>query len=153
ERVITGIAAAKDALYIEAREGNVKSLSKLAYADGARPVDVKLPLAGGFQLNELESNASAADPRLPGVVIDLESWTRARQIYQIGPDGSVHNTGLQPVGPYDAPADLEATEVLAKSYDGAMVPMSIIHRKGLKLDGTNPTLLYGYGSYGITEEP
>jgi prolyl oligopeptidase len=31
--------------------------------------------------------------------------------------------------------------------------MSIIHRKGVQLDGNNPTLLYGYGSYGITEEP
>jgi prolyl oligopeptidase len=152
-RVITGIAAAQDALYIEARDGNVKRLSKLAYADGAKPVDVALPLEGSFQLNEQESNASAADPRLPGLVLDVQSWTRARQIYQVGADGQVRNTGLQPVGPYDAPTDLEATEVLVKSHDGAMVPMSIIHRKGMKLDGTNPTVLYGYGSYGITEEP
>jgi prolyl oligopeptidase len=34
-----------------------------------------------------------------------------------------------------------------------MVPLSIIHRKGLKLDGNNPVMLYGYASYGITEEP
>jgi prolyl oligopeptidase len=34
-----------------------------------------------------------------------------------------------------------------------MVPMSIIHRTGTKLDGANPTILYGYASYGITEEP
>jgi prolyl oligopeptidase len=34
-----------------------------------------------------------------------------------------------------------------------MVPMSIVHKKGMKLDGNNPTLLYGYASYGITEEP
>src|SRR5262249_19203899 len=61
--------------------------------------------------------------------------------------------GLQPVGPYDAPTDIEASEVLVKSHDGAMVPMSIIHRKDTKLDGSNPTLLYGYGSYGTTEEP
>jgi prolyl oligopeptidase len=153
ERVITGIAAAKDALYIEARDGNVKRLSRLAYTDGATPVDVALPLAGSFRLNEMESNASAADPRLPGVVIELQSWTRARQIFRVAADGSVIDTGLQPLGPYDAPTDIEATEVLVKSHDGAMVPMSIIHRKGLKLDGSNPTLLYGYGSYGITEEP
>src|SRR5205814_2433501 len=38
-------------------------------------------------------------------------------------------------------------------HDGAMVPLSIIHRADVKLDGSNPTLLYGYGSYGITEEP
>jgi prolyl oligopeptidase len=114
---------------------------------------VKLPLEGAFHLNDTESNASAADPRLPGLVIELQGWTRARQIYQVSADGEVRNTGLQPAGPHDAPSDLDTTEVLVKSHDGAMVPMSIIHRKGTKLDGNNPTLLYGYGSYGITEEP
>ena len=49
-------------------------------------------------------------------------------------------------GPFDAPADLVTTEVKVKSHDGAMVPLSIIHRKGVKLDGSNPTLLYGYGA-------
>jgi prolyl oligopeptidase len=65
----------------------------------------------------------------------------------------VRNTGLQPAGPYDNPTDIETDEVMVKSHDGAMVPMSIIHRKGVKLDGANPTLLYGYASYGITEQP
>jgi prolyl oligopeptidase len=65
----------------------------------------------------------------------------------------VKNTGLQPLGPFDAPTDLVATEVRVKSHDGAMVPLSIIHKKTVVLDGNNPTLLYGYGSYGITEEP
>jgi prolyl oligopeptidase len=46
-----------------------------------------------------------------------------------------------------------ATEVKVKSHDGAMVPLSIIHRAGIPLDGNNPTILYGYASYGITEEP
>jgi prolyl oligopeptidase len=43
-----------------------------------------------------------------------------------------------------------STEVKVRSHDGALVPMSIIHRKDLKLDGTKPTLLLGYGSYGST---
>ena len=33
------------------------------------------------------------------------------------------------------------------------MPLSIVHRKGLKLDGTNPTILYGYGAYGISQTP
>ena len=153
ERVITGLAAASDALYVEAREGNVKHLFKLGYASGATLEPVKLPVDGAFALSDSESNASAADPRFPGVVIDLQSWTQARQIYRIAASGEVRNTGLQPAGPYDTPTDIETHEVMVKSYDGAMVPMSIIHRKGIALDGSNPTLLYGYGSYGITEEP
>jgi prolyl oligopeptidase len=153
ERVITGLAAASDALYIEARDGNVKHLYKLGYGKDATLAPVKLPIEGAFQLSDSESNASATDPRLPGAVIDLQGWTQARQIYTVAANGDVANTGMQPVGPYDAPTDVETHEVLVKSHDGAMVPLSIIHRKGVKLDGSNPTLLYGYGSYGITEEP
>ena len=153
DRVVTRLAAAADALYIETRDGNVKRLYKRGYEATATPVEVKLPVEGSFQLGDDESGASAAHPRLPGVVIDLQGWTRARQIYAVAADGSVTNTGLQPTGPFDAPADMVATEVKVKSHDGVMVPMSIIHRKGVVLDGSNPTLLYGYASYGITEEP
>ncbi|MYM21817.1 prolyl oligopeptidase family serine peptidase [Duganella sp. FT135W] len=153
KRVIVSIGAAADALYIESREGNIKRLSKLDYQAGARQQDVKLPLDGTFVLDEMESNGGAANPRFPGVVLDLQSWTQARQLYSVAADGTVTNTGLQPIGPYDAPSDIETREVLVPSHDGALVPMSIIYRKGTKLDGSNPTLLYGYAAYGMTEEP
>jgi prolyl oligopeptidase len=153
ERVVTGIAAASDALYIEARDGNIKRLYKRGFAANAATVEVKLPIDGGFSIVSDEGGESACDPLLPGAILDLQSWVRARQIFEVKADGSVTNTGLQPQGPFDAPADLVATEVKVKSHDGAMVPMSIIHKKDVKLDGSNPTLLYGYGSYGITEEP
>ena len=41
----------------------------------------------------------------------------------------------------------------AISKDGTHVPMTILHRKGTKLDGRNPTLLYAYGGYGISQAP
>ncbi len=153
ERVITGIAAASDALYVEVREGNAKHLYKRPYVNNAALAEVQLPILGSFSLVGFESMQTATDPRLPGAVIDVQGWTQARQIYTVNTDGSVTNTGLQPKGIYDAPTDIETREVMVKSHDGAMVPMSIVHKKGVKLDGTNPTLLYGYASYGITEEP
>ena len=153
ERVVGGVAAAADALYIETRDGNIKRLYRRAYAADAETREVKLPVDGSFQLADDESGASAANPRLPGVVINLQGWTRASQVYVVNSDGSVANTGLQPKGAFDEPADVVATEVKVRAADGAMVPMSIIHRKGVALDGNNPTLLYGYASYGITEEP
>jgi prolyl oligopeptidase len=153
QRVVTGLAAAADALYVEVRDGNVKRLFRRGWTADAALAEVPLPVRGSFALEGFEGGNGAADPRLPGVVIGLESWTRARRIVAVGADGRVRDTGLQPGGPNDAPADIAATEVLVKSHDGALVPMSILHRKGVKLDGRNPTLLYGYASYGYTEEP
>jgi prolyl oligopeptidase len=49
--------------------------------------------------------------------------------------------------------DAEVVRDFAISKDGTRVPINIIRRKGTRLDGSNPTLLYGYGGYGISEEP
>lgn len=153
ERVVVNVVAAADAVYIEARDGNVKRLFKRAHGASGEPVEVKLPLEGSFELANSEGGVSAANPRLPGLLIDLQSWNAARQVYLVAADGSVSNTGLQPAGPFDTPTGIVTTEVKVKSHDGVMVPMSIIHRADVKLDGNNPTILYGYASYGITEEP
>ncbi len=49
--------------------------------------------------------------------------------------------------------DAEVVREFAVSKDGTRVPVNIIHRKGLKLDGSNPTLLEGYGGYGVNLTP
>jgi len=49
--------------------------------------------------------------------------------------------------------DAEVVREFATSKDGTRVPLNIIRRKGTKLDGTNPTLLGGYGGYGVNEKP
>jgi len=50
-------------------------------------------------------------------------------------------------------SDVEAVREFAVSKDGTRVPLNIVRRKGTKLDGNNPVLLYGYGGYGISLEP
>ncbi|MEP6776832.1 MAG: prolyl oligopeptidase family serine peptidase [Chthoniobacterales bacterium] len=49
--------------------------------------------------------------------------------------------------------DIEVTREFATSKDGAKIPLNIVRRKGTKLDGQNPTLLYGYGGYSISMSP
>ena len=56
------------------------------------------------------------------------------------------------VGAFNA-ADYGSERVWATVRDGQRVPMSIVYKKGTRIDGTSPLLLYGYGSYGISMEP
>ena len=50
-------------------------------------------------------------------------------------------------------SDIEVTREFAPSKDGTKIPLNIMRRKGTRLDGSNPTLLYGYGGYGISMSP
>ncbi len=57
-----------------------------------------------------------------------------------------------PGGKFDK-NNYESVRLWATVRDGVKVPVSLVYKKGLKLDGKNPLLLYGYGSYGITVDP
>jgi prolyl oligopeptidase len=145
ESVIRTVAAAADALYVQELDGGIGRLVRVPY--GGQPEQVVLPIDGTVTL-------SATDQRMPGTLLELTSWTKANAIYAYDPGSrQITDTKLQPIGPYDAPQDLESVEVKARSYDGTLVPLSITYKKGLKLDGSNPTLLRGYGAYGITQDP
>lgn len=56
------------------------------------------------------------------------------------------------VGGYN-PADFHTERIWATATDGTSIPMSIVYKKGIKKDGSNPTLLYAYGSYGSSTDP
>jgi prolyl oligopeptidase len=64
----------------------------------------------------------------------------------------VEETQLATTSPVDF-ADAEVVSAFATSKDGTQVPVHIVRKRGLKLDGKRPLLLYGYGGYGVNIEP
>ncbi len=51
------------------------------------------------------------------------------------------------------PDDYETTQVFYPSKDGTLIPLFLTYKKGLQLDGNNPTLLYGYGGFNVSQTP
>jgi len=143
--VLTGVAFARDGIYARTRTGAVSSVKRVSF-DGAQVRPVTLPYEGNVGL-------PVTDPQVGGGLVSVRSWLHSTRLfaYDAAQDKAT-DTGLLPPSSVES-ADLEAKEVTAVSYDGTLVPLSLVYRKGLKLDGSHPTILTGYGSYGISLEP
>ena len=141
--VIRGFVAAKDGVYIQQLDAGLGGLRKLS-ADG-KITTIALPFAGSI-------DGLYADTLHDGAWFMLSSWTRPTVLCHVGPDGTVEQTDIAPQPPIDV-SPYTSEEVMAPARDGVMVPLSIVYKKGLKRDGSNPTLLDAYGAYGITQDP
>jgi prolyl oligopeptidase len=145
DTVIVNISAAADALYIQKLDGGLGRLWRFPF-DGSPASDVPLPFDGSIQ--ELFTSAAEA-----GAFVRMASWTRSPVLFHYDPKkGTLADTGVIPPSPVDF-TSITSEEVKAKASDGTLVPLSIVHQRSLKLDGSHPTLLHGYGSYGITYDP
>jgi len=157
EAVLQNIVAAQDALYVRVLDGGIGRVLRVPYGEGAHLERVALPFEGAvfpFRPAPPQGSAFGSDPRVPGTLLLLNSWTKAYKIYAYDPTTRlVSDTKLQPSGPHDEFADVQTVEVKVPSHDGTLVPLSIAHPKKIKLDGLNPTLLYGYGAYGVSQGP
>jgi prolyl oligopeptidase len=80
------------------------------------------------------------------------SFTTPSTIYRYSLVTGESTLFRQPQVAFD-PAAYTTAQVFYTSRDGTRVPMFITHKKGLALDGQNPTLLYGYGGFGISLTP
>jgi prolyl oligopeptidase len=142
---IAGVYAGRGAIYWRVNDAGVSSIHRLRLVRGAQPETLRLPYAADI-VNVY------ADPMSDAAVLSATSWLRSPGYLSVAPaTGAVAVTELQPAGPYDHPDDLVAEEVKVRSWDGTLVPLSITYRRGIKLDGNNPTLLDGYGAYGASQ--
>ena len=145
EAVIVNIAAAADGLYVQDLDGGIGKLRRLSYDSGSIDA-VNLPFEGAIQ-------SLVANPTESGAWLELVSWTKPPLWYALdAKSGKLEDTHIVAPVPVDF-SSIVSEEVKAKSADGTMVPLSIIHRRDIKMDGSNPTWLEGYGSYGLTLDP
>src|SRR5262249_38783343 len=87
------------------------------------------------------------------LLFESESFTEPSTWYRYDPATvQTSKTGLAEKSPASF-GDVEVTRQTAVSRDGTRVPMTILRRKGTKLDGNNPTLLTGYGGCAISTTP
>jgi prolyl oligopeptidase len=113
---------------------------------GAQENEIPLPGAGtthGFQGNRGDKTAFFlyTSMNYPTTVFRYDLGAKKASVFK------------SPEIPGFRPDDYETKEVFYNSKDGTRVPMFLVYRKGLKLDGNNPTLLYGYGGFNITMQP
>ncbi len=142
--IITGFGLAADGLYYRERDGSVSRLVRTGF-EGQAPHAVPLPFEGNLF-------GPVTDRQQPGALFNMQSWSRPPQVFRYDPaSDTTTDSGLIPPSRIDA-SQLESKEVLVTSYDGTRVPLSIVYRKGLVLDGSHPTILDGYGAYGIVSE-
>ncbi len=149
DTLIEDVEAFQDFLVVVERRGGLQQL-RLSDPDGVTNVRyVRFPepvytavLQGNHEYNAGELRFEYSSLVTPKSTVDYAvatgAWTVRKQ--QIIPSG------------YD-PTRYESQRLHATAPDGAQVPISLVYRKGLALDGSNPLLLDGYGSYGYSREP
>ena len=106
----------------------------IAFDEAAYSLDT----LGTYEFETTNLRFSYSSMTTPSEIYDYDMAKRTRTLRKRLEIPSGHN-----------PADYVTTRIMAKSPDGAEVPVSILHRRDLKRDGSAPLLLYGYGSYGM----
>ncbi len=96
-----------------------------------------LSILTGYEFDTTTLRFAYSSPTTPAQVFDYDMRTKERTLRKTEEIPSGHN-----------PADYVARRIEAKASDGALVPITLLHRRDTPIDGTAPLLLYGYGSYG-----
>jgi prolyl oligopeptidase len=127
------------------------------YLADARSV-VKVTDLKGKQLREIALPGIGSVSGFGGKQGDTEtffsftSFTTPTTIYRLDMKSGASAVFRQPKVAFN-PADYETRQQFYTSRDGTKVPMFIVSKKGIKLDGSNPTYLYGYGGFNVSMTP
>jgi prolyl oligopeptidase len=145
DAVLQGVSVLGGKLFAQ-YEKNATSQLKQFELDGRFIGDISLPAIGSV------SGIFGKWDRQE-LFFGFQSFTVPPSVYQV--DFSTRRTSLwdKVDAPGIDPADYEVKQVWYSSKDGTKVPMFVFHKKGLPLDGKNPTLLTGYGGFNVSLTP
>ncbi|TWT36947.1 Prolyl endopeptidase precursor [Posidoniimonas corsicana] len=124
---------------------DVASVVKVYSVDGELERTVELPglgSAGGF----------GGKPNQTETFYTYSSYDHPPSTYRYDIASGESRLVRQPKVDFN-PADYQVSRVFYESKDGVRIPMFLAHKKGIQLDGQNPTLLYGYGGFSISVTP
>jgi len=141
---LEGVANVGGRLFASYLKNVVSRIVQYRY-DGTRERDVTLPGVGTASFASGERQDGEA-------FFSFTSFTAPATTYRYDIARGTSAVYQQPTLPFD-PSQYETRQVFATSRDGTKVPMFIVARKGLVLDGRNPTLVYGYGGFNISLTP
>ncbi len=144
--VILSMVITSNGLFYVTNKNGVEA--KLYHLKNEIETELVLPQNAGRI--ELESKGE----KHPELWIYITGWANARSRYKYNfTDKTFEDANLFPSTEFQELKDLIVKEVLVKSHDGEEVPLSIIHKKDLPMNGKNPVIIIGYGAYGISMNP
>jgi prolyl oligopeptidase len=137
--VIEDIHRARDGLYMRMLDGGISRLRRLG-RDG-HVSEITLPFDGTISAPEVSAS-------LDGALFGLTGWLTPADVWSVDGSGRLTQTGLTPQPRIDV-SSYESKRLFVTTRDGTRVPYVVIHRKGLRLDGSSPAFISAYGSYGL----
>lgn len=147
DRTIESLAYSKDYMFITYSDGINTFLSKYNFAT-KKTTEVKLPFSG-------TAGVTCFDTKSNNCLVGITSWNKpyTEFNYDATTDIFTASSFNKPVVYPKAYQDLVTEEVEVKGHDGVMIPLSIVHKKGIKMDGSNVCFMDAYGAYGYSATP
>jgi len=145
---LTSCCLTKDGIYYTTTKNGVEArLFHLPY-DSKDPEEIELPFPAGRV--SLLSKGFKYD----ALWVTINGWTKDYHFYRYMPESKefiLKNASVIPE--YPEYSDLVVEELMIPSHDGVKVPLSLIYKKGMKKNGENRILIFGYGAYGHSMNP
>lgn len=143
---LTGLSTSRDSLYITYHDSGLHKFMRIPFTDVDQHQNISVPFDG--EISEILSSNDRED-----ILFTSQGWLTSPTIYRYNPqDQSIRDTGLLASATFSF-SDYETEELWVTAKDNVRIPMTLIHRKGIKRDGSVPTWLTAYGAYGVSTFP